>query len=391
MGDPTSWSRYVQRHLECPHETDPDALHEWLMSFGARYPHTVLYPTNDNLAWLLSTYRDSLERHYRMYSPDAEAIENVLDKRRLFEACQYVGIDPPTTQFAENAADVQAVAACTNRPLLLKQRTQVGSFTTSKGSLVTEPRELPSRYQQFMAQNRHASAVLQRMPFASWPMLQDYYADAKTGSYMVSGFVNRAHTRIVTQAATKLLQYPRTLGIALCLESAPVSQDTIDQLMALCRKTGFYGVFQVEFLVSAGRRMLNDFNPRFYHYMGYDIARGVPLSWLAYLGACGEEARLAEEMTQISRAMKPTDPLVFTCRLKLNEMIWAQRATGTMSHKDFRHWRSWYQCNRDRIVDGLADPEDRKPEWGAAVASTFYNLRHPRAFVRKIALDRTAP
>jgi hypothetical protein len=209
------------------------------------------------------------------------------------------------------------------------------------------------------------------------------------GSYLVSGFVNREHTQIVAQAAKKLLRYPRSLGIALCLESAPIEQSTIDGILQLCIKTGFYGVFQAEFLVCDGRRMLNDFNPRYYHYMGYDIARGMPLPWLSYLGACGEEARLSEEMTRLRNTENPNDTLVFTCRSKLNEMIWAQRMTGVMSGEDFNYWRQWCKHNQERIVDGLADPEDWRPEVGAVATSLLDHLRHPRAFIRKIALDRT--
>jgi len=389
-GVPTAKSRYVQAHVKCPKETNPDVIHDWLIAYGKKHPGTVLYPTSDDFAWLQATRRDSLEQHFQMYSPDARAIDNVLDKRRLFEACQQVGLDAPDTHFAENEADIERAANTAHFPMLLKQRTQVFSTTKSKGSLIHRREDLLLTYMRYMEQNRHSSAVVSQMPFASWPLIQEYYPDARAGNYLVSGFVNRDYTQIVTNAAVKVLQYPRSLGVALCLEGTSLDAETTQKILALCKATGYYGVFQVEFLVANGRRMLNDFNPRFYHYMQFDIARGMPLSWFAYLGACGEETKLASEMaTARERAGQP-QPNTFTCRTKLHEMIWAQRLTGTMNKRDYRYWVTWYKKNRANLVMALADRNDSRPEVHMLITSILEHMRHPRAFIRNIALDRTS-
>ena len=68
----------------------------------------VLYPTSDDVAWLQSTNLEKLQPYFRLYSPDATSMENVLDKRRLFEACCEVGIDSPTSYFAESLDEVAA-------------------------------------------------------------------------------------------------------------------------------------------------------------------------------------------------------------------------------------------------------------------------------------------
>jgi D-aspartate ligase len=387
-GEPTAKSRFVSQHLTCPKETNPDTLLEWLTQYGQQHPNTVLYPTSDDYAWLQSTYRPQLEKYFQMYSPDAQALENVLDKRKLSDACTQVGLDTPTTYFAESDAEVQKTALSARYPLLLKQRTQVFSDTKSKGSLVHRPDELSDAYKKYMTQNKHSASVLKHMPYSSWPLLQEYYADARAGNYLVSGFVNRDHTQIVAQAAVKVLQYPRSLGIALCLERAQIDEEITQKLLALCKATGYFGVFQIEFLVANGRRMLNDFNPRFYHYLEFDIARGLPLPWLAYLGACGDEVRLADEMTKARLAADKNDRSAFTCRSKLYEMTWAQRLTGTMSREEFSYWQSWHKKNRGNIVYALANPTDTKPEISTIISSVLTHLRHPRAFIRKIALDR---
>lgn len=389
-GAPAAQSRFVSQHLSCPDENNPEILLDWLVSYGKTHPGTVLYPTSDDYAWLQSSRRELLSPYFKMYSPDEQAIANVLDKRKLFEACQRAGIDVPETWFVESDADMERIAQQATFPVLLKQRTQVFSNTKSKGMLIHSAEELRANYDKFRVRNSHAAAVIEHMPYASWPMLQAYYPAGNASNYLVSGFVTRDHRHIVAQAAVKVLQYPRSLGIALCMECAPIDQQLLDQLLQLFKDTGYFGVFQIEFLVSNGRRMLNDFNPRFYHYMEFDIARGIPLAWLAYLGARGDEQRLVEEMAKARQQHDQNTALMFTCRYRLKEMIWSQKLTGTMSWKEFRYWQHWARQNRKQMVDAVADADDPKPEGSVKISALKAHLRHPRAFIRMIALDRAS-
>jgi D-aspartate ligase len=386
-GTPTAHSRYVDQHWRSPPATDIASQVRWLEQFGRDHPGTVLYPTSDSFAWLQTAFAARIAPHFLAYAPDVNAIENVLDKRKLHEACRAVGLDTPATYFAESEADVAAVADHARFPLLLKQRTQIFSNTASKGALILWPEDLLPRYRRFVAVNRHAPEVRARMPFASWPLMQEFCADAKNGSYLVSGFVNSTHTEIAAKAAVKVLQYPRTLGIALCMEQAQLDPKLTARILALCRLTGYFGVFQIEFLTDGERKLLIDFNPRYYHYMAFDMARGLQFPWFAQLGACGHEEALAAALAQ-ARTIADAPQLAFSSRLQFNEMLWAQRLTGTMSAIDVRRWRSWRRKNQGCMVDALADPKDRWPESIAALSNLWRHLRHPRAFINKIALDR---
>jgi len=386
-GTPTSKSRHVQRHLRTQVTTSPEQYLDSLLSIGKANPGMVLYPTSDDVAWLQSTNLEKLQPYFRLYSPDATSMENVLDKRRLFEACCEVGIDSPTSYFAESLDEVAAVARTAAFPLLLKQRTQIFSITHTKGAVVRTADELLSAYQRFIAANQHAKPVQARMPFSSWPLMQEFHKEAHKGSYLVSGFVNRDHTHIVAQAAVKVLQYPRTLGIALCMETAPLDEDLTQRLLELCKRTGHFGVFQIEFLVAGDRKLLIDFNPRYYHYMRYDMVRGIPFPWLAHLGACGDEAGLAQAIDH-ARTHLDHGKFTFTFRLQLLEMLWAQRLTGTMTAKDFNYWRNWDKQNRHHMIDAITDAKDRYPELAMFIKKIIHNVMHPRGFVRAIALDR---
>jgi predicted ATP-grasp superfamily ATP-dependent carboligase len=386
-GTPTAHSRFVTRHWPCPATSDTASLVDWLVDFGRLHPGTVLYPTSDGGAWLQSLYADILHQYFRTYAPDVQAIENVLDKRRLFEACSAVGIESPRSFFVESRGELESVARQIRSPVLLKQRTQILSRTRTKGTVVHRPEDLIDTYERFVARNQHDPAVQSRMKFASWPLIQEFHANVRTESYLVTGFVNKAHTDIVAQAARKVLQYPRTLGIALCMEPAALDAGLTAAILALCRHTGHFGIFQIEFLVDGNRRLLIDFNPRYYHYMAFDIARGLPLPWFIQLGACGDEEGLAGAMA-VARDSRDRQPLVFSCRLQLGELLWSQRIAGTMSGREFAHWRRWYRRHRNHMVDALALPGDPWPEIYSAASTWWLHLRHPRSFIRAIALDR---
>ena len=152
LGAPTAHSRYVGRHWRSPRMDDIGRRVGLLMQIGRLHPGTVLYPTSDDFAWLQAAHATSLRRYFRMYSPEIEAIENILDKRRLSDACRQVGIEFPESCFAESRADVVAAAQSARFPVLLKQRTQIFSDTKSKGALVHRAADLVAAYDRFVAE-----------------------------------------------------------------------------------------------------------------------------------------------------------------------------------------------------------------------------------------------
>ena len=73
------------------------------------------------------------------------------------------------------------------------------------------------------------------------------------------------------RAARKIVQQPRSIGIGLCFEPALVDPLLAERTKRLCERIGYYGVFELEFILAEGKAMLIDFNGRFYHQMAFDI------------------------------------------------------------------------------------------------------------------------
>lgn len=384
---PTSWSRHVARRVRCPRaEWDP-GLVDWLLDFGQRHPGHVLYPTSDGLAWLLSAHAEKLGRHYRLFSPPPAVMRRVLDKASLYGLARRVGIEVPRSWYPEDEEDLDAIGREARFPLLIKQRTQALSLTCSKGLTVAEASGLREAFVEFARANGHGEAITGQQPEACRPMLQEFRPEVDDGTLLVGGFVDRSGRLLAARASAKILQKPRRLGIALCLEEAPLDHSVAESLEALCREAGYHGVIQVEFIRAGDRLLLIDFNPRFYHYMAFENARGMPLPLFAYLAALGDEAALAD-LTGAARETAAPGGRTFTDRLALEVMVRGQRLTGKMSAEEARRWRSWYRQHRASMVDLVLDRDDLRPVVVDVAQRVGHWALDPRAIVGRMLFNR---
>ncbi len=253
-----------------------------------------------------------------------------------------------------------------------------------KGFIVHSPAELGSRLARFRKHVTFNSVFTTRHPEIAEPIAQEYFSLGETSILSVAGFVG-AGGECVALASMKILQRPRRVGIGLCFEARAIEEPLVAKIAALCRRVGYAGVFEAEFVVAGDRRLLIDFNPRFYSQMGFEVARGLQLPLLAWRAANGEGPA-----ADANAALRERDAHIY-CRKGMLDLILAlQRVSGRMSRDEVRSWRSWYR-RADRAgsaTDAVRDPDDRKPAWvdGASWIGGF--ARHPRSFVNGFVLNR---
>ncbi len=373
------FSRYVTEKLVHPPLSDPKALVDWLVRYGEQHPDTLLYPPNDHLAWLFAAERDRLDEVFLTYQPEESAVLTLLDKKRLHDACAAVGIDVPKTTDA-------AGASALSYPVLVKPRTQVYLESGIKGFIAKDAQELESELARFRQLVRFNDVLTSRHRDIAEPMVQEYLTAAETSIFSVSGFVTD-DGQIVTRAAMKVLQRPRKVGIGLCFEGRAIEQALVDKLGALCRKIGYYGAFESEFIADGDRRLLIDFNPRFYSQMGFDIARGLPLPMLVLWAAKNDRARVDAELER-ARAWSAAGDEVYCHKTMLDLVLVLQGLSGQMSKHDVRHWREWVRTHGAGVTDAVRDPEDRMPALIDAASWVRHFAKHPRSFVRSFVLNR---
>jgi predicted ATP-grasp superfamily ATP-dependent carboligase len=383
---PARWSRHVSRTVRCPPVSEPERFIAWLMEFGAREPGHVLYPSSDDLAFLYAAHREELSRHFQLYVPPLSTILRLLDKKTLHAACAEVGLETPETHFPESDAELERLSRALPMPVLIKPRTQALFHTLQKGGLVADRAELKPRFDAFVRANGYRELILRHAPEVRRPMLQAYHPEAAEHIESVAGFIDETGELFATRGAIKVLQRPRKLGIGLCFEETPIEPAIVEKLRALCLRVGYHGAFEAELIRKGDRRLLIDFNPRFYSQMAFEVARGLPLPLLIHRAATGRRAEL-RALVQESRAWQPADR-IYAHRFALKVLLGAQQLSGALSSGEADRWRRWYHERRAHAVDAAADPQDPIPGLLDTASHLWRYLRHPRAFVRTIVLDR---
>lgn len=380
------YSRHVANKLVHPPLSDPRALLEWLVDWGRNHPGTVLYPPNDHLAWLFAASRERLSEVFAMVSPSEDTVFTLLDKKRLHEACADAGIEVPLTF---GAADV-AIGSKRERglpfPLLVKPRTQVYLTSGIKGFIANDQAALDSELGRFRALAAFDPFLTDRHPDIVEPMLQEYLPAAERNIFSVSGFVTEDGD-IVARGAMKVLQRPRKVGIGLCFESRPIEEPLVEKIATLCKNIGYRGAFESEFIVSGQRRLLIDFNPRFYSQMAFDIARGMSLPMLVLHSARGDRKKVDEELAR-ARAWRASGAEVYCHKTMLDLVLGLQRLSGRMTRDEVKRWRTWYANHAGTATDAVRDPDDRMPAVVDAAQWVRHFARYPRSFVRSFVLNR---
>jgi predicted ATP-grasp superfamily ATP-dependent carboligase len=377
------WSRYATRWTPCPPVSHSAELLAWLFAFAEREPKHVLYASSDDIAYLYAVNAEALAKRYYMYQPPLRSLVRVLDKKLLVEACHEVGLDTVPSWFPSSAAELPALARAMRFPVLIKARTQVLRARQTKGVVVERPDELAAGYEAFLADHRylpglspHFDADVQR------PMIQRYFAKGAESVYSISGFLDRSGELVAARAAVKVFQRTRPVGLGVCFETAPIDEKVLAGILRLCKAVGHFGVFEVEVVRDEGRSMVIDFNPRFYGQMGFDTARGIPLAYLTWLGATGNERALQGELARAARAGS-ADATIYTHRFIFELLLLAQRLGGSLSSDERDRWKRWYADHRGTSVDASADRRDPLPGLVHAASELWPGVRALRRVLRE--------
>ncbi len=375
------WSRYATRFVRCPPLEDTQRFLAWLIDFGDHEPKHVLYPTSDDLAYLIASNAAELGKRFLLYQPPVESIVRLQDKKLLHAACETVGLASVPTWYPEDEADLRRIAGDLPYPVLIKPRTQVMRIRQTKGVVVHRQVDLLALYRAFVAENQFRPGLEPHFPTATKPMIQRFLPSGVDSVWSVSGFIDRRGTCFAVRAARKVFLRTYPVGLGLCFEAAPLKSSLVDAAVRLCRATGYFGVFEVEFMRVEGRDMVIDFNPRFYGQMGFDEARGLPLAFLAWLGATDAAAQME---TCLAEAAKSADTgiRIFVHRFVFELVLLKQRLNRSLSAKGYAGWRRWLTGQKHHAVDAFADVSDPWPGVANAASELLLGMRSVRKVFR---------
>jgi len=380
------YSRYSSQHLTCPAFEESSAWAEWLLRKARIGPRRAIYATSDAVSFALARYRNELSADFELYQPGLDTVMSILDKGLLMQNAQAIGIETPQTWFPQNSAEAAKIAKDAGGKVLIKPRSQLAQRTKTKGSVVeSRGHRVQSIFDSYMKDRSINSEFAKQNPVT--PLIQQYYPQAVENVYTLSGFREKIGGGVIMRAARKILQQPRSIGIGLCFEPALVDPLLADRTKRLCERIGYYGVFELEFILAEGKAMLIDFNGRFYHQIAFDIARGMELPALAYAAATRNKAEVTRLMAH-GNSGKHDDVAGFCNHFVLATMVKTQRILRTMSRKDAARWLDWSRGSHGTMIDAVKDPHDALPAFVDVARYLLHSLQHPRAFVRQYGLER---
>ena len=379
------YSRYTSQHLRCPAFGESSAWAEWLLKRAHVGPRRAIYATSDAVSFALARYRDELSADFELYQPGLDTIMSILDKGCLMQNAQALGIETPSTWFPENGTEAAKIAKEAGGTVIIKPRSQLAQRTKTKGSVVKSD-SLQSVFDSYVRDLSTNSEFAKQCPTTMTPIIQQFHPQAIENVYSLSGFREKAGGGMIMRAARKIAQQPRCTGIGLCFEPTVVDPLLADQARRLCERVGYFGIFELEFILAEGKAMLIDFNGRFYHQIAFDIARGMELPALAYAAATRNQAELARLMA-LGNSGSHDDVAGFCNHFVLAMMVKMQRIFRTMSRKDAARWLGWSQGSHGTIIDAVQDPYDALPTFVEVAQRLLHAIRHPRAFVRQYGLE----
>ena len=363
----------------------------FLLEQGREHEGTFLYPTSDDMAWLVARHQDALRTHFRLYQPSADATFGLLDKSRLYAHAETAGVPFPATHAPTTLTALAELCAHLERsggfPVILKPRTQAGLRNKVKGQIVTTTAELLAGVSQMRQPGFYEADFLQSAPTdITWPLVQRYMPDAQQNTYSVSGFIDATGTLRAARASVKVFQIPVRIGVGVAFEGRPLVPRLITRIEQIARATGYHGVCEVEFIHVAKQDLyyLMDFNPRYYGQMQFEISRGLALPRLAHAAAHGRDAEvsaLCDTADDIHRTTNPASQR-YCNRWLFQSLLRAQRLSGRMPADRHAAWLQWMDGRE--VFDSVRADDDPAP----AVADRSRHLRrwvrHPRSGYREL-------
>lgn len=375
----TATSRYISQFLEAPSIENLSAFVQWLLNFGQGNPGYILYPTSDDVCWLIASHQDALKKYFYLFQPSEESTYNLLNKEKLFYSCRSLGIDCPETWVPVGEKALQDLANTVDYPVLVKPKTQAGMKINQKGALCRSKEELLSAFNLFKQRFSYRQEILDYDPTLVNLMVQKFHPEASENIYSLAGFFDQKSNTYVLRASEKVLQQPLRIGTGLCFESREVYEKPARQLRELLEHVGYKGAFEAEFihLKNQDRFLLIDLNSRFYGQMGFEIARNLPVARLCYFAAI-EEREQIEKLVEASLTWDHTVLWKHRILWMLFFFVTTTWIGGQMPRSRRRSWIEW--AHTGNCYDPIYATDDPRPAWAYFWNQLASNLRHPRAF-----------
>lgn len=280
-GSPALYSRFTHAALHWGEFWEGgEALVERLMRFAARQPEPpVLFYQEDSQLLLVSRHRERLARAFRFVVPEAELVEDLVDKGRFHALAERVGLPVPATRRVRPAAQEPVPGDLGLRfPVIVKPLTRDHTWSATGGAgkalLADTPAALRALWPRLAAADM--DLLVQEMIPGPETRIESYHVYVDERGEIAGEFTGR-----------KIRTFPLSLGHSTALTISDAA-DVAELGRSLVRRLGLRGVAKFDFKRGPdGRLHLLEVNPRFnlWHHLG--AVAGVNLPALVYADLLG--------------------------------------------------------------------------------------------------------
>lgn len=280
-GDPIRYSRFTEGVIDW---LDPwkeaDTLVERLLAFAATQPEKpVLFYEEDRDLLLVSRHRERLARGFRFTVPDAELVEDLVDKSRFQALAERLDLPVPATRRLAPGAGSEMEDVDLRFPIIIKPITRrtdawVPIAKSNKALRVQDRAALEALWPRLAA--AQLEVLAQELIPGPETRIESYHVYADQNGRTVGEFTGR-----------KVRTYPAEFGYSTAL-TVTAEQDVAELGRALTQRLNLRGVAKFDFKrAEDGALYLLEVNARFnlWHHLG--AAAGVNLPALVFADLTG--------------------------------------------------------------------------------------------------------
>jgi len=363
---PVRYSRHTLAALPWHNAWErPEQLVDALVRYGQAQPEPpVLFYQEDRTLLLVSRHREQLREGFRFVVPDAELVEQLVDKSRFSQLAARLDMPVPKVHVITPGDPAPSDDLGLSFPLVLKPLVRIPSrwepiAGPGKATSVNNLDELRELWPRIAAAN--LPLLAQELVPGPESCIESYHAYVDERGAIVGEF-----------AGKKIRTWPAAYGDSTALETSD-AQDVLALGRSLVKKLKFHGVAKFDFKRGPdGRLRLLEVNPRFnlWHHLG--AVAGVNLPALVYGDLIGAPRPM----------MRPARPGVRWCK------PWKDMSAGRAAGMSFAEWIPWVL--RCEAKSGLAW-DDPLPLIGAtvrrgidALARTLRRTKEPPLTLRSV-------
>jgi len=293
------YSRYKKKFFKSPNPFYVEVYVNFLIQLAEKegIQGWILFPNNDQTVYVLSQYKEILEKYYRIPTPPWDVIQYVYIKRKTYEIAEKHGIPIPKLYDVKNLE--QLLEADPQYPLVIKPSIRDHLFTKlkKKAFRINNRDELVKTYKKVHDIIDSAEILAQDLIPGGPKNLYSYCPFFKNGK-VIAGIAGR-----------RARQHPWEFGHA----STFVELVDIPEIKSIAEKflsvIDYSGIAEVEFMLDPrdNRYKLLEVNPRVWGWHTLAIAAGIDMPNILYHDMLGEEFEVPNSLSALKWIRLITD------------------------------------------------------------------------------------